>query len=512
MNYIKSTVFFVCSVFGLAFAQSEYLTRIGVLDLYTNNGDSLMSVEAVIDIRDALHSIERYDVFTQKRMEEAYSVMGSHFPGYCHEPRCVAVLGSSLQLERMIFGDIAFNGGRYAVVLHMVDVVSKRVINNCSFEGEPGVALSDIVKTAIYRLHEIDTLSNSVKLTRYFGEEVNNVKPMLISTGAYMGFGLLTALLGNERQSKWVEINEKLSGVDPSMRTVAQSARAKAMGNCYVALSKDAYGVFYNPAGASWINGPEASLSYQGRFGLLNTISASFMNKITRKMGWGHSLIYSGHPESFYQELYFSTLVSYMFSDVGKFPPFSFGANINISSARTTGGSGSEYDQKGTAVGFGLDIGFLTEITQNISFGFVFYNIPTYVFYNNGSSTEKEIGNEFYREYRYKENSPPSVKLGGSFDVSYATILVAEGEIPLYRDQNWSFAGGIEQQVANILRIRMGALREIFTEYETPWHITTGLGFRFPVKRKTVDIDVSYEFFTNFELRHIWDVSFKINL
>jgi hypothetical protein len=512
VNIIKSTVFFVCLALGSVFAQNEHLTRIGVFDSYTNNGDSLMAVEAVRAIRDALHAIGKYDVFTQARMEEAYVVMGSHFPQYCHEPRCAAVFGSSLELERMILSDVALNNDRYAIQLQIIDVASKRIINECSFEGKDGVALSDIVKTAIFRIHEIDTLSPPIELTRYFGEEINNLKPMFISTAAYMGLGLLVAFLDNERQRTWVKIDEKLSNIDPSMRTVAQSARAKAMGNCYVALSKDAYGAFYNPAGASWINGPEMALSYQGRYGLLNTVSASFLNKATREIGFGHTLIYNGHPESFYQELYFSTLVSYMFSNLGKFPPFSLGANINISSARTNGGSGSEYDQKGTAVGFGFDVGFLIEFTQNIDFGFVFYNIPTYTFYNNGSSSEKEIGSEVYKEYRYRENSPPSVKLGGSFDVSYLTILVAEGEIPLYKDQNWRFAGGIEQQVANILRIRMGTQKEIFTEYETPWHITAGLGFRFPIKYRKVDIDASYEFLTDFELRHIWDISLKIDL
>jgi hypothetical protein len=296
------------------------------------------------------------------------------------------------------------------------------------------------------------------------------------------------------------------------MRTIAKSARAKAMGNCYIALSKDAYGTFYNPAGASWVKGPEASANYQSRFGLLNTISASFVHKATREIGWGHTLIYAGHPESFYQELYFSTLVSYRFSDLGPLPPFSFGANINVSSARTTGGSGSEYDQKGTAVGFGLDIGFLIELTQNIDFGFVFNNIPTLTFYNNGSSSEKEIGSDIYQEYRYRENSPASLGLGGSFKVSYATLLVAEGKVPLYKDQPWRFGGGIEQQIANPVRLRLGASKEVFAEYETPWHLTAGGGVRFPIKKKYIDIDGSYEFITDMELRHIWDISLKIDL
>jgi len=491
----------------------EYNTRIGIFNLYSNNDDSLMVVEAVRSIRDALHEIGRYDVFTQNRMEDAYSLTKKHFPDYCHEPRCVAIVGATLELERMIFGDVAFNSNKYAVELQMVDVVSKKIVSKSSVEGNEGVALNDVIRTAIFNMHEIDTLSNPADLHRYFGAEVNNVKPMIISTGAYMGLAVLMAIIGNDyRNGEWVKIDEKLSGIDPSMRTIAKSARAKAMGNCYVALSKDAYGAFYNPAGASWINGPEMSANYQSRFGLLNTISASFVNKATREIGWGHTLIYSGHPESFYQELYFSTLASYRFSNVGKLPPFSLGANINISSARTMGGSGSEYDQKGTATGVGLDIGFLIESSDNIDFGLVFNNIPTFNFYNNGSSSEKEIGNEIYTQYRYKENSPASLNLGGSFNVSYATMLVCEGKIPLYKDQAWRFAGGIEQQIANAVRIRFGAEKQIFEVYDTPWHLTAGGGIRFPVKRRNIDIDASYEFITDLELRHIWDISLKIDL
>lgn len=511
MKNIKSILFFICFA-AATFAQSAYLTRIGIFDPYIHNGDSLMVVEATRSIRDALHEIGQYDVYTQNRMCDAYDLIEKHFPEYCHEPRCAATLGASLQLERMIISDITFNNNKYAVELQMIDVASKKMINSGSFESGEGIALYDVIKTVLFRMHEIDTLPNPVELNRYFGEEVNNIKPMIISTGAYMGFAVLMALLGNERQDTWVEIDEKLSGVDPSMRTIAKSARAKAMGNCYIALAKDAYGAFYNPAGASWIDGPEASINYQSRFGLLNTISASFMDKATREIGWGHTIIYSGHPESFYQELYFSTLASYRFSNFEKFPPFSLGANIMVSSARTTGGSGSEYDQKGTAVGFGLDIGFLIELTDNIDFGLVFNNIPTLTFYNNGSSSEKEIGSEIYQEYRYRENSPPSLSLGGSFMVSYATNLVAEGKIPLYKDQAWRFAGGIEQQIANPIRIRLGAEKEVFEEYDTPWHLTAGGGIRFPIKRKYIDIDASYEFVTDLELRHIWDISIKIDL
>ena len=508
MKLIKSTMFFVCLATVL-FAQN---TRIGIMNLRTNNNDSLMAVEAIYAIRDALHEIGRYNALMPKQMMDAYDVIGRNYPENCRETRCVAVLGSSLQLERMIFGNVDFNNGSYAVSLQMVNVQSREIISERNYEGDPGVPLKDVVRTTIFRMHEKYDFENAVELHRYFGPQVNNVRPALISSGAVMGLGLFVALVGTDFQSTSVKIDERLSGVDPSMRTKSQSARAKAMGNSYVALSQDAYGAFYNPAGVAWIKEPEASINFQNRFGLVNTVSASYVNKVTREIGWGNTLIYSGHPESFYQELYFSTLGAYRFTELWLLPPFSVGANVHIMSARTTGGSGSPYDQTGSAYGFGLDIGFLMEIARNIDFGFVLNNVPTVNFFHNSSSTEREIGNNDYNEYRYRENSPASLTMGGSFEVSHSTLFVAEGRIPFYQDQNWRFAGGIEQQIANPVRIRFGAEREIFTNFETPWFLTTGGGVRFPVQRKTIDIDFSYEFMTNRELRNVWDVSIKVQL
>lgn len=511
MKFIKSTLFLVCFT-AILFAQNDGYTRIGVMNLRTNNNDSLMAVEAVYAIRDALLEIGRYNVHLPEHLRQAYEVIGRSYPESCREPRCASVLGSSLQLDRMIYGSVEFNNGNYAVKLQMINVQTRQVIDDRSYEGQGNAALRDVVRTTLMRMHEIDVFENAVDLRRYFGEQVNNIRPALISSGSVLGLGLFVALVGNDFQSTSVKIDESRSGVDPSMRSMSQSARAKAMGNSYIALSKDAYGAFYNPAGAAWVNGPEASLNFQNRFGLVNTVSGSYVNKVTREIGWGASLIYSGHPQSFYQELYFSSLGAYRFTDLWILPPFSVGANIHIMSSRTMGGSGSVYDQSGTAYGFGFDIGFLMEITRNIDFGFVLNNVPTINFFHNSSSSDKEIGANVYQEYRYRETSPPSFTLGGSFEVNHATLFVAEGRIPFYGDQNWRFAGGIEQQIANAVRLRFGAEREIFTRFETPWFLTCGGGVRFPVRQKIIDLDFSYEFMTDRELRHVWDISFKIQL
>ncbi|MCP4295463.1 MAG: hypothetical protein GY786_07640, partial [Proteobacteria bacterium] len=187
---------------------------------------------------------------------------------------------------------------------------------------------------------------------------------------------------------------------------------------------KDAYGAFYNPAGASWVDGMEASVSYRNHFGRLSSMSASFVGKATREIGWGHTFSYSGSGQSYFQELDFGTIFSYKFNDLfGKLPPFSLGTAVNFASTRTTGGIGSEYDQEGTEFGFGLDFGMLIELSQKIDLGLVFNNVPHVMIHNNKTQGLRSV-----------EHRPASFKMGSTYEVGYATLLIAEGTFPLYLD------------------------------------------------------------------------------
>ncbi len=481
---------------------SAYETRIGVITPFFRGVDSSLQTESVELIKKQLHDLGEYDVYTETRLREAIDAYEKDYPEYCHEPRCASVLGTILDLDRMLYGTVVQNQNRYAVELTMVDVASHEIVNDASLEGDEGVSLEQVIIGAMNKIEEIEDSLISSSMNRYYGEDVNRIKPMAIAGGSWFAFGTLFSVIGNERQDTDVEYHDDLSGIDPSMRATPKSARAKGMGNCYVAAAKDAYGAFYNPAGASWVEDMEASVSYRNHFGMLNSMSASYVGKATREIGWGHTFSYSGSPESYYQELDFGTIFSYKFNDLfGKLPPFSIGAALNVASTRTTGGSGSQYDQEGTEIGFGLDIGMLVELSRKIDLGLVFNNVPHVMVHNNKTQGTRSV-----------ENRPASFRLGATYEVGYATMLIAEGTLPLYDDQVFRFAGGVEQRLFSLLLVRLGAEKETLQSFDSPWHLTAGLGFDIPVKEQHIYIDGAYDFNTNKDLFGVWDISVRWEL
>ncbi len=482
--------------------EREYLTRVGVIKPFFTGTDSTLQQKSMDFITAKFHDMGGYDVYSDTRMKDAVEVFEKEYPAYCHEPRCAAVLGATLELDRMLYGSVVDNHGRFAVELTLVDVSSRQVINKSSLEGENGVSLQSVINGAMNKVHDIEDEKLSASLERYYGEEVDNKKAMYIAGGSWIAFGSMFALIANDQQESKMDYSDDLSGIDASMRSTPKSARAKGMGNCYVAASKDAYGAYYNPAGASWVKGPEAAVSYKNHFGEVNSMSAAFVAKATREIGWGHTFSYSGSPESYFQELDFGTIFSYKFNDLfGKLPPFSIGAALNIASTKTTGGSGSKYDQTGTEFGFGLDIGFLFELTRKIDLGLVFNNIPHVMVHNNTKGEQRSI-----------ETRPASFKMGATYEVGYATMLIAEGTFPLYEDQVFRLAGGVEQRLFSVMMLRLGAEKETLQSYDSPWHLTTGFGFVVPVKERRIFLDGAYDFNTSRELLGIWDVSLRIEI
>ena len=100
---------------------------------------------------------------------------------------------------------------------------------------------------------------------------------------------------------------------------------------------------------------------------------------------------------------------------------------------------------------------------------------------------------------RYIEPQPTTLAMGGIFRVGYSTLLIAEGNIPLYEDQAWKMAGGLEQELFSILLLRIGIQREIMASYAPPWKITGGFGLKVNTEQFAGDylsLDGSYEYNT----------------
>ncbi|MDO5576613.1 MAG: hypothetical protein Q4F84_05995, partial [Fibrobacter sp.] len=359
----------------------------------------------------------------------------------------------------------------------------RRPIEKASFRGEKGVKYSDIIKKAVAHLHgnNIDGLA----LEPYYGPQVNNMKQFLWSSAGVVGAGLLTGIFNYGIEKKDAHklygsySSEPLSGIPASADQIPIFARPAALANAYTAISDDAYGVMYNPAGMSWVGGAEASVGYQYRFGI-NNIAASFVNKAKREMGFGHFFLYSADNDNMLTEMYFVSAFSYKFNEWLPFMrPISVGANLKIATARVNGSDSGSVS--GGSFGAGIDFGLLWELSENIKYGLLFRDIPVVNRWKNVSTG-----------YRYFENNAATLHMGGSFYAGYSTVLIAEGQIPLYKDQAFKMSGGIEQELFNIVALRIGMQKEIMESENTPWKITGGLG----INIKNIVVDGSYEYNT----------------
>ena len=504
ISFRKSALLMLCCILA-SVAQDEMKglkTRIGILNPAVEGGGEKLASEVLRNLKESVSAIGGYDIYMEEGMHKAFDENKMRFPKYCREPRCVAAVGSTLQLDRMIYGSIDKAEKTFGINLTLVDVASKQVIEKVSIESDPGIGLADAIRVAVSRLHgHVDTDLDTNTHT-YYGKQINNLKQLYISSGACIAAGLLWAIINNEFIDGEKKNYGGESGVGTGSYLIPMFARPAALGNCYIAASDDAYGVFYNPAGMSWASGGEVSFGYQNRFGMLNNFAASFVNKATREIGFGQGFQYTGDNEDLYHEITFISGISYKFNDFVPFlRPFSVGLNLKIMSMKTGDGSVGLDAQKGSGFGFGLDLGFQIELSEKIRGAVLLKNTPTIVKYNN--ATENNLT-------EYNENAPVELSLGGSFQASYETFLICEGHIPLYKEQVWKGACGVERIIFRVMRVRIGV--EKSEGFDTPWKINGGFGLNFPTESflgKYFILDSSYEFNTLSPFSNVLNFSFR---
>lgn len=493
---------------GLVRAQEveEHKTRIGIIDIDIAGGGEVFAATVHKEIHTSLGKMGAYDIHDQKGMTEALSNLEEEFPRYCREPRCACAVGSALQMERMLFGILDKGEKTFGLRFTMVDVVSRQVIEKVAIESEPGVTLAQIVDAAIQKLHGHEDVNFSSKTHTYYGPEVHHEKQLYISAGACVGLGLIWALVnaatleGNAVVADYSLWSGKCSGIGTGADMIPFFGRPGALANSYTAASDDAYGVFFNPAGLAWASGAEASFGFQSRFGLLNNFAASFVNKATREIGFGQGFQYSGDREGLFSEVFFVSAVAYKFNELFSFlRPVSVGATIRIAGKRTGEGVGKNA-VSGGAAGVALDIGLQAELTEKIRYGLLVKNIPSIMRWKNVST-----------DTAYIESDPVMLHMGGIFQANYETFLICDARLPVYEDQVWLFAGGVERIIFRVLRIRVGIQKEPY--FNTPWQFTGGFGLNVNTSRlwgRYLILDGSYEYNTLSMLSNVLNFSFRL--
>jgi hypothetical protein len=477
---------------------SESKVRIGILNLENAQNEKESTDKLTFELSEIVKEIGFYEIFNQDIINDALKKVNERMPLHCRDPRCVLDIGKTLSMDRMLFGSIDFNDKRVGIKLTLIDVVMSQTIGSVSLLGDPGSTPGDVMKAAVAKLHG-NQAADTVHLDKYFGPEVHNEKQFILSTAGFIGAGLLYGAVnyvvdGNNPNHLVAEYqDEDLSGIPSSADQIPIFARPAALGNAYTAVSDDAYGVFYNPAGIAWVAGPEAALGYQYRFGM-NVMAASYVNKASREVGFGHAILYCADPDDIFREIYFVSSMAYKFNELlPMLRPLSVGVNVKIASNRVQGtGVGSV---SGCSFGAGIDLGLVLELSDQIRYGLTLRDLPVVNKWKNVSTGE-----------RYFEANAATLLMGGSFRVGYTTFLVADGQIPLSDDQPWKMAGGIEQEVFRVIFLRAGMQKEIETTAKTFWKVTGGFG----IKLLPAQLDVSYEYNT-IRVFDVINVSFKFN-
>lgn len=479
---------------------TESRIKVGVLSLEPYGEAGGVAGKVTEELIASLKEIGFYDVYNQNMIEEALNLVKKRMPSHCRDPRCVLDIGKTTGMDRMIYGSIDLYDNRYGIKLSLIDMLMRRTVESVSIQGAPGVSVSEVLKTAVARLHGNPV--NEAKSDIYYGPKVHNEKQLIFSAAGVIGAGLIYGLVnyasggdGAGRISgEYPSSGEDRSGIASSADQIAFFGRPAAMANAYVAESDDAYGVLYNPAGMAWVAGAEMALAYQYRFGFIDNLAATYVNKATREIGFGHAFLYSSdRGENLFTEIYFVSAFAYKFLNLPSFiRPFSLGVNLKLVSNRARGND--EYSISGSSFGAGIDLGFMWELADNIRYGLLLRDVPVVNRWKNISTGKS-----------YFEPHASTLHMGGIFEAGYSTFLIAEGQIPLYRDQVWKMSGGIEQEIFKFMVLRAGVQKEIQSTRETPWKLTGGFG----VKVNSIELDGSYEYNT-LRLFDVIDVSVKV--
>ena len=478
--------------------------RLGVLMLESATGHDKEAFDMTALLVERLEELGLYEVYRPGDIDKALAdtPLGK---GSCRDPRCVLGIGKALSVRRMIYGTFDMTGSRCAVRLVLLNVASGKPIASVSIEGALGVPAREVLLAAVDRIHGDNRELG--RMGAYFGPPVDNLSEFLWSTVSVQGAGVFYSLInfgagsdgsGAVTVDNPYDKNENLSGIWASANQIPVFARPAALANAYTAVSDDAYGVLYNPAGMPWVGGREAVIGYQYRFGM-DIMAFSYANRALRDMGFGQAILLTTDRDGAMTEVHFVTAAGYKINQDYLFGPLAFGAALKVMS--NTVSKLSPDSPYGQSYGLGLDLGFMWELSQQIRYGLLLRDVPSVNRWRNRATGSS-----------YSESNPPTLHMGGSYTASYNAFLTADGQIPLYDDQPWVMAGGVEYEFFRILSLRVGLQREILDEDTDWWKITCGAGFKFDTGAKwgkEAALDISYEYNT-LELFHVLNVSMRV--
>lgn len=207
-------------------------------------------------------------------------------------------------------------------------------------------------------------------------------------------------------------------------------ARPGALGNAYVGVRGDFWGLFYNPASIAGI--PHTTLAAYGEQRFLLTELTSASAGVVWPFFPEQSIGFSGSTFGFDAFRRSQASATYAISILDR---FNLGASVTYMNL--------DISELGSSNAVFANIGLNTALTSQLSLGFSAHNI-----------TRTQLENTF----GFQEELPVVYSAGLAYQPDEKVLLVVD----LQKDVNQpvSFRGGIEYEIASILKVRAGVGNE----------------------------------------------------
>ncbi len=285
------------------------------------------------------------------------------------------------------------------------------------------------------------------------------------------------------------------SSIPGAFVDVGLGARPVAMGSAYSGLADDINALFWNPAGLTNLKEKQASFTTAKIFGLITYNMVSVGMPIPSdgpKQGAGLALIYSG--DEMLREM---TITAGFGREVG---PVTLGANLKYRYASFGNNGFNEADYnfifsqeeidlgksnqvRGSANGFGIDLGLLYQFDSTLRFGLMLRDLVAPVMWNSQSDSKLAKG-------KYTESVPFESVIGTSYKISNEFTMTADLKPAFTKDVSTTIRGGAELRLFKFLFVRAGLQNSVNSENDEKY--VFGFGFNYGIKKSTLKFDYTY--------------------
>lgn len=463
-------------------------TRIflAVVDFVPVKVSAEMAMALSDSARKAFTDLGLYSVIGREQMLGNLATLKRKIPQGCSEARCILTIGKLLGMSKIIGGEISHDGKLFALKMTMTDVVTGQIEARVWLASECAESdAAQLITAGILKLHHQAPPKLSIAVKDYRGPEFSKHPLWAVTAGATIAAGLAYGLIdggltGRDNNSyeapNYTGSDEPVSGIPAAFANLGYGARPHGMGYAYTAISDDADGLYWNPAGLARLKKDEVSGSYLGTMVDVGYYNAQYVSRFSRTGGFGAGILHNG--DDVYGETEIISSCAKLFDEIHpSLRPVAVGVNMKIRTA-STGTVSDSSASTGNSFGISFDAGLQIELADHIEMGLVARDV----------FSKLQKWNNTYSDTSYYEGTPATLVLGGAFYVDPTLILAIDGHIPVYQDQIYKIGLGLEKTIFNVLALRAGVFQNL--EFNEDRRITAGAG----LDLRNFGLDVSYEF------------------